>query len=178
MTLLPKEWFNKVCYTVNASYFQLAKSGWGFSDKKWLVDNHFDIQVDYYIGFLALKSTCCRTYPMGRFHQNMRAAFRPTFLPDFFVEFLSDYFCQTLLLAKFDAFCGEWRLANGAQIWQISTYIVGINIVDEIEWRFFRRLLCAGEFLLGAQSLVKLTPEVHRLIIQSRFGNPPNNQFN
>ena len=92
--------------------------------------------------------------------------------------FLSDYFCQMLSLAKFNAFCGEWRLANGTQIWRISTYIIGINIIDEIEWHFFPRLLCAGEFLLGAQSLVKLTPEVHRLIIQSRFGNPPNNQFN
>ena len=153
------------CKKNDASYFPLAKSGWDFSDKKWLVDNHFDIQVDYYIGFLALKSTCCRTYPMGRFHQNMRAAFRPTFLPDFFVEFLSDYFCQTLLLAKFDAFCGERRLANGAPIWRISTYVSGINIIDEIELRIFCQTPCAGVFLLGAQSLVKLTPDGRFIIL-------------
>ena len=45
-----------------------------------------------------------------------------------FCKYLSDYYCQTLSLAKFDAFCGEWHLANGAQIWRISTYIIGINI--------------------------------------------------
>ena len=62
---------------------------------------------------------------------------RATFSRNFFAKFLSDYFSQTLSLAKFDAFCGEWRSANGAQIWRISTYIIGINIIDEIEWRFF-----------------------------------------
>jgi len=51
----------------------------------------------------------------------------------------------------------ERRLPNGAQIWQISAHKFGLNFVGEIEHQMFCRMLCAGVFLLGKQSLVKLT---------------------
>ena len=50
---------------------------------------------------------------------------------DFINIFAKQIFGGAQLLAKnshikFDAFCGEWRLANGAQIWQILAYKFGI----------------------------------------------------
>jgi len=57
-------------------------------------------------------------------------------------------------------------LANGA--WQTAhrfgefsrdfSLKFGESIVGEIELQIFLRTLCAGNFLLGAQRLVKLTP--------------------
>jgi len=68
------------------------------------------------------------------------------------------FFARLFLLKKIGAFHGERRLANGAQIWQISAHKFGLNFFGEIEQQNFHQTLCAGIFLLGKQSLVKLTP--------------------
>ena len=85
----------------------------------------------------------------GRFHQHCARLLRATFS-----------------LSKFEAFCGERQLANSAHIWRTAHKFCAqfeANLkrqyVDEIEWRFFRQTLCAGVFSLGAQSLVKSTPD-------------------
>ncbi len=68
----------------------------------------------------------------GRFHQHFRAIFSR---------------------AKFDAFFGERRLANGTQIWRIFRLKFGFTVLEltvgEIEWRIFRQTRCAGIFSLG-----------------------------
>ncbi len=68
----------------------------------------------------------------GRFHQHFRAIFSR---------------------AKFDAFFGERRLVNGAQIWQIFCLKFGFTVLEltvgEIEQRIFRQTPFAGNFSLG-----------------------------
>jgi hypothetical protein len=84
---------------------------------------------------------------LGRFHQHIFAAF----------------------LRKQDV---KLFLANGVQringqlIWQISPHISGKfqwsslrQSVGEIKWQIFCLMMCAGNFLLGAQGLVKSTQE-------------------
>ena len=100
-------------------------------------------------------------HSQGRFHQHMFAAFSPDFIARLFRRIFVTLFWQTFLLAKFNTFCGERRLANGAPIWRISTYVTGINIIDEIELRIFCQTPCTSVFLLGAQSFVKSTHSIN-----------------
>jgi len=55
---------------------------------------------------------------------------------------------------------GEWHLANGAQNSACKLGFQYCLIFGEIEWRFIRQETSDGNFSLGAQSLVKLTPVV------------------
>ncbi len=58
---------------------------------------------------------------------------------------LAKYHSAKYSRAKFDALFGEWRSANFDQILiENSSYWV-----CEIEWRIFRKTLCAGNFWLG-----------------------------
>jgi len=57
---------------------------------------------------------------------------------------------------------GEWFLALGELIWRISNYILGKfhqrRKLVKMNGKFFFQMLCACDFSLGAQRLVKLTP--------------------
>jgi hypothetical protein len=67
----------------------------------------------------------------GQFHQHMPAAF-------------SREQDEKLFLANFTLHIGQISSAQN---------------VGEIDWQIFRQTLYTGNFLLGAQRLVKLTPE-------------------
>jgi hypothetical protein len=60
---------------------------------------------------------------MGRFHQ---------------------HFCANYLRAKFDAFFGKRRLANGKQIWRILSLKFGFTFFGVLNGKFF--MLLAKKF--------------------------------
>ncbi len=71
------------------------------------------------------------------------------------------------------------KLFFGAQIGQLAnsvwqnlaiklakfSTVSKVKNVGETEWRIFCQTLCAGDFSLGEQSLVKLTPAVNNFLI-------------
>ncbi len=73
----------------------------------------------------------------------------------------NQHFARLFGSKKFEAFFGELRLANGAQILQILGHEFGkcsYKNDGEIEWRIFHQMLCAGNFSLDEKSLMKSTP--------------------
>jgi len=61
-----------------------------------------------------------------------------------------------------------WQMANS--VWRISAHKFGLHFVGEIEWQIFSQTLCAGNFLLGVQRLVKSGPGVNFInILLARF---------
>jgi hypothetical protein len=80
-------------------------------------------------------------------------------LPKFFASvFLLDFFAHKIWYFLWQMAFGKWHLANGAQICRISAHKFDLNFVGVIEWQIFRQRLRTGDFSLGKQSLVKLTP--------------------
>ena len=56
---------------------------------------------------------------------------------------------------------GVWRKANEfGEKRTIFSLKFRVSIVGEIEWHIFCQTPCAGVFSLGAQSLVKSTPDI------------------
>jgi len=70
-------------------------------------------------------------------------------------------------------------LANCSQIWQTAHRFgkfsidfclqSGESIFGEIEWQIFRQTLCANNFLLGKQSLVKFISGIDQIFLLPGF---------
>jgi hypothetical protein len=99
-------------------------------------------------------------------------------------------FISTVFKRKQNTLFLGTNLANGAHIWGMmlkfgkilyshlakfstvfwqNSAVSKRQNVGETEWRIFRQAMCTGDFLLGAQSLVKLTPG--KQLRNSNLGN-------
>jgi len=90
-----------------------------------------------------------------RFHQHCFPTFSLEQDEKLFWQMVYGEWCK--IIAKFSSYLAKFR----SYLAKLSSYLAKLSSfgVGETEWRFFRRALRAAVFLVGAQSLVKSTPD-------------------